>query len=59
MALAPRQPLLALDDALAQLLAAVTPLQTSEQVATLDNDELEDEYLEPDDALEGAADHAQ
>ena len=38
MATAPRQPLLALDDALAQLLGAVTPLQTTEQVATLQAD---------------------
>jgi molybdopterin molybdotransferase len=38
MATAPRQPLLALDDALAQLLAAVTPLQDTEQVATLQAD---------------------
>jgi molybdopterin molybdotransferase len=38
MATAPRQPLLALDDALAQLLAAVAPLQTTEQVATLQAD---------------------
>jgi len=38
MAMAHRQPLLALDDALAQLLAAVTPLQTTEQVATLQAD---------------------
>jgi len=38
MAAAPRQPLLALDDALAQLLGAVTPLQTTEQVATLQAD---------------------
>ena len=38
MAMAPRQPLLALDDALAQLLGAVTPLQTTEQVATLQAD---------------------
>ena len=38
MAMAPRQPLLALDDALAQLLAALAPLQTTEQVATLQAD---------------------
>ena len=38
MATAPRQPLLALDDALAQLLAALAPLQTTEQVATLQAD---------------------
>ncbi|HPW85136.1 MAG TPA: molybdopterin molybdotransferase MoeA [Rhodoferax sp.] len=38
MATAPRQPLLALDDALAQLLGAVAPLQTTEQVATLQAD---------------------
>ncbi|HOF51294.1 MAG TPA: molybdopterin molybdotransferase MoeA [Rhodoferax sp.] len=38
MATAPRQPLLALDDALTQLLGAVTPLQDTEQVATLQAD---------------------
>ena len=35
---APRKPLLPLDDALAQLLAAVSPLTATEQVSTFDAD---------------------
>ncbi|MDE2417036.1 MAG: molybdopterin molybdotransferase MoeA [Burkholderiales bacterium] len=38
MATAPRPPLMSLDDALAQLLGAVAPLQDVEMVATLDAD---------------------